>query len=84
MLPDNTTWTTLSTMAYSWYNNDIANKPVYGALYNWFTVNTGSLCPTGWHVPSETEFGALELYLGMHRRNIVLPGNGEVLIREPG
>ena len=62
---DNTTWSTLSTMAYSWYNNDIANKPLYGALYNWFTVNTGNLCPDGWHVPSESEFGALELYLGM-------------------
>jgi uncharacterized protein (TIGR02145 family) len=62
---DATAWTLLSTMAYSWYNNDIANKPIYGGLYNWFAVNTGNLCPTGWHVPSETEFSALELYLGM-------------------
>ena len=62
---DNTAWTALSTMAYSWYNNDAANKPVYGALYNWFAVNEGNLCPTGWHVPAETEFSTLELYLGM-------------------
>jgi uncharacterized protein (TIGR02145 family) len=62
---DNTAWTALSTMAYSWYGNDISNKPVYGALYNWFTVNTGNLCPSGWHVPAESEFSTLELYLGM-------------------
>jgi uncharacterized protein (TIGR02145 family) len=69
---NNTTWSTLSTMAYSWYNNDIANKPVYGALYNWFTVNTGNLCPDGWHVPEESEFSALELYLGMPPAQIVV------------
>jgi uncharacterized protein (TIGR02145 family) len=64
-ITDNTAWTLLSTMAYSWYNNDAANKPNYGALYNWFAINTGNLCPTGWHVPSESEFSTLELYLGM-------------------
>jgi uncharacterized protein (TIGR02145 family) len=69
-ITNNTTWSTLSTMAYSWYNNDIANKPVYGALYNWFTVNTGNLCPTGWHVPSESEFSTLEAYLGMSTADI--------------
>jgi uncharacterized protein (TIGR02145 family) len=69
---DNTAWTLLSTMAYSWYNNDISNRPIYGALYNWFTVNMGNLCPTGWHVPTETDFGALELYLGMDPSEISL------------
>ncbi len=62
---DNTAWTLLSTMAYSWYNNDISNKPIYGALYNWFAVNTGNLCPTGWHVPADSEYSTLELQLGM-------------------
>ena len=62
---DNLTWSTLSTMAYSWYNNDVANKPLYGGLYNWFTVNTGNLCPSGWRVPAESDFSALELYMGM-------------------
>jgi len=60
------TWVTLTTPAYCWYDNDEAtNKPLYGALYNWFTVNTGNLCPTGWHVPSDNEFKTLEMYLGM-------------------
>ncbi len=45
---DNAGWAALTGPAYCWYNNDEANKAVYGALYNWFTVNTGNLCPTGW------------------------------------
>ena len=50
---DNTTWRNLATPAYCYYNNDgVTNKSIYGALYNWFTVNTGKLCPTGWHVPA--------------------------------
>ena len=57
---DDSEWTGLSTPAYCWYNNDeAANKNVYGALYNWRTVNTGKLCPDGWHVPTISEWKAL-------------------------
>jgi uncharacterized protein (TIGR02145 family) len=56
-------WAGLSTPAYCWYNNDIANKPIYGALYNWYVVNTGNLCPTGWHVPTDAEWYAMENYV---------------------
>ena len=59
-------WPLLTTAAYCWFNNDAATyKPLYGALYNWFAVNAGNLCPTGWHVPSDTEYGNLEIFLGM-------------------
>jgi uncharacterized protein (TIGR02145 family) len=62
----NTTWSGLSTPAYCWYNNDgITYKHLYGALYNWFAVNTGNLCPTGWHIPTDIEFKTLETSLGM-------------------
>jgi len=37
---------------------------MYGALYNWHTVNTGKLCPTGWHVPTNEEWTTLITYLG--------------------
>lgn len=60
------TWIALNTPAYCWYDNDEAtNKPLYGALYNWFTADNANLCPTGWHVPSDEEFKTLEMYLGM-------------------
>ena len=52
-----------TTPGYCWYKNNEANKITYGALYNWNTVNTGNLCPAGWHVPSDTEWTTLENYL---------------------
>ena len=45
-------------------NNDVNNKSPYGALYNWYAVNTGKLAPKGWHVPTYTEWGTLITYLG--------------------
>ena len=58
------TWYTLTTEAYCWYNNDSATyKPMSGALYNWYAVNTAKLCPTGWHVPSDAEFTTLVKFL---------------------
>jgi uncharacterized protein (TIGR02145 family) len=37
----------------------------YGKLYNWYAVNTGKLCPTGWHVPSSfVDWGNLAKYVG--------------------
>jgi uncharacterized protein (TIGR02145 family) len=62
---DNTTWNGLSTDAYCWYNNDEATyKETYGAMYNWYAVNSGKLCPTGWHVPTDAEWTTLTTYLG--------------------
>ncbi len=54
----NSAWTALTTPAYCWYNND--NASTYGALYNWFAVNTGNLCPTGWHVATDCDWMYLE------------------------
>ncbi len=50
------------TPAFCWYNN--AQNAVYGALYNWYAVNTGKLCPTGWRVPSDFEWIELAVSLG--------------------
>ncbi len=60
---DNTTWSNLTTPAYCWYDNNISNQATYGALYNWYTVNTGKLAPMGWHVPTDAEWTKLENYL---------------------
>ena len=35
----------------------------YGLLYNWYAVDTGKLAPTGWHVPSDTEWTTLTDWL---------------------
>ncbi len=66
LVTKNTTWANSTSPAYCWYNNNEATyKNLYGALYNWYTVNTGNLCPVGWHVPSNDEWKTLEMYLGM-------------------
>jgi uncharacterized protein (TIGR02145 family) len=56
-------WFLLDSPGYCWNGNDISNKCIYGGLYNWFSVNTGKLCPTGWHVPTDKEWSELEIYL---------------------
>ncbi|MFC0876472.1 FISUMP domain-containing protein [Saccharicrinis sp. FJH2] len=62
---DNNGWSAANTPAYCWYNNDSNTyKAIYGALYNWQTMNSGKLCPTGWHVPSNEEWHVLENFLG--------------------
>jgi len=63
-VPDNGTWSALTSGAYCWYDNDeSANKQVYGALYNWYAVSSGKLCPAGWHVPTDEEWHKLALFL---------------------
>ena len=32
-------------------------------MYNWYAVNTGKLCPAGWHVPSDAEWDSLKAFL---------------------
>ena len=65
IVTDNDVWYNLTTPGYCWYNNDAETyKATYGALYNFHTVNTGKLCPTGWHVPTYTEWETLITFLG--------------------
>jgi uncharacterized protein (TIGR02145 family) len=57
---DNATWSTLTTPAYCWYNNDADSLgKIYGGLYNWYAVNSGNLCPTGFHVPTNEDWSLL-------------------------
>ena len=55
------TWKNLTSGAVCTYNNtansDTINK--YGRLYNWYAVNTGKLCPTDWHVSTESDWNDL-------------------------
>lgn len=61
---DSVAYLTIAGPAYSWYRNRDANKPM-GALYTWFTVATGNLCPQGWHVPTNAEFQTMEVVAGV-------------------
>jgi|WetSurSiteA1Bulk_404760.scaffolds.fasta_scaffold13194_2 uncharacterized protein (TIGR02145 family) len=65
LVEDNMAWKNLTTPGYCWYYNDEETyKDIYGALYNWYTVKTGKLCPIGWHVSTDAEWTLLTDYLG--------------------
>ncbi len=64
VVTDVTEWQALITGAYCWFNNETTNKSTYGALYNWYAVNTGKICPTGWHVPTDGEWTTIINSLG--------------------
>lgn len=66
LVTDNNKWSNLTSPAYSYYLNDSASyKSRFGALYNWYTVETNKLCPIGWHVPSDADWTTLNTYLGV-------------------
>ena len=63
---DGTTWEGLTTGAYCEYDNNANNVATYGRLYNWYAMaDSRNIAPSGWHVPTETEWKQLEMYLGM-------------------
>lgn len=57
-------WEGLLTPAYCWFSNVEANGDIYGGLYNFFAVNTGKLCPHGFHVPARGDVVILTDFLG--------------------
>ena len=66
-------WATITDGAYCWYNNDIANKADYGALYNWYAVDNAAglvylerngVSETDWRVPTKADWLSLTTLLG--------------------
>lgn len=56
---DKNTWAVTTSSAFCWFNNEKA----WGALYNWYAVNTGKLAPMGWHVPTDEDWTVLTDFL---------------------
>jgi len=77
LVAKNEHWSTLDSPGYCWYDNHKGHKPTYGALYNWYAVNTNKLCPTGWHVPTKDDWTILHTYLG----GVIWPG---IKLKEAG
>jgi uncharacterized protein (TIGR02145 family) len=62
---DPAVWITLTTGAWCYYNNDPTTEATYGKLYNWYAINDPrGLAPTGYHVPTDTEWTTLISFLG--------------------
>jgi uncharacterized protein (TIGR02145 family) len=61
----NSQWGTTTSGAVTAYDNNGSISTFYGNLYNWYAVSDSrGLCPTGWHVPSQSEFSELISFLG--------------------
>jgi uncharacterized protein (TIGR02145 family) len=62
---DGNTWFSANTGAQCTYKNTTNADTIsnFGRLYNWHAVNTGKICPIGWHVPSKEEWSTLNGYL---------------------
>jgi uncharacterized protein (TIGR02145 family) len=69
LITDGNVWAIPSTPGYCWYNNDEQSyKAAFGALYNWFTLDTSTnggrnVCPVGWHIPDNSEWTILTGFL---------------------
>ncbi|MFZ4583084.1 MAG: fibrobacter succinogenes major paralogous domain-containing protein, partial [Paludibacter sp.] len=63
-ITNNIEWVVIRTPAYCWYENDANSyKNTYGALYNFYVINTGKLAPKGWHIPTNAEWDTLINYV---------------------
>jgi len=60
-----TAWTQLNSGAWCSHQNDSSYDATYGKLYNWFAAANPTICPQGWHVPTDAEWQHLEAALGM-------------------
>lgn len=60
---DNTAWSELITSAYCDYNNTPSNSVIYGRLYNQYAIDEGIAIPTGWHIPTQSEYFTMISYL---------------------
>jgi len=69
LIRDNSEWENTKTPAYGWYKSTVEYAETYGAIYNWYAVETGRLCPKGWHVPTEEEWLDLMEYAGGSQRS---------------
>jgi uncharacterized protein (TIGR02145 family) len=64
-LPSGAQWNASTIGTWVYYGNDNLNENPYGKLYNRYSVNdTRNVCPSGWHVPSDSDWTTLIDYLG--------------------
>jgi uncharacterized protein (TIGR02145 family) len=50
---------------WGYHDNEPANRPKYGKLYNWYAVNNSrGLAPSGYHIPTDEDWTTLVNYLG--------------------
>jgi uncharacterized protein (TIGR02145 family) len=68
---DDSAWAQLNSSACCFYNNtgNIDSIQRFGALYNYYAVNSGKLSPPGWHIPTAQEWDTLITFLVLNKYN---------------
>jgi uncharacterized protein (TIGR02145 family) len=62
---ENTLWAATTEGGWCHFMNDSTYETPYGKLYNWYAAaDTRNVCPTGWHVPMQSEWQELHTFLG--------------------
>lgn len=57
---NNTQWQNTMQGAWAYHNDSSQYNNIYGKLYNWYAVaDPRGICPTGWHVPTVSEWNVL-------------------------
>jgi uncharacterized protein (TIGR02145 family) len=67
LVADQNIWNDLPNIkspGYCLYNNNEANKSIYGCLYNWYSIDNPLLVPSGWRVANNYDWQTLIDYLG--------------------
>ena len=64
-LTSNANWIAATSGAYCWGENNIANKAVYGAIYNFYTLEYAhGLAPSGCRLATDVDYNNLMTELG--------------------
>lgn len=70
-VPDSTAWHALASSGFCYYGNinNADSIRMFGALYNWYCIDSKKLAPPGWRVPTNDDWDALQNYLIGHGYN---------------
>jgi len=63
-VPEQSDWKTLTSGAFCYYET-LSHSGSVGNLYNWYAVaDARNICPEGWHVPDNDDWGKLSMEVG--------------------
>jgi uncharacterized protein (TIGR02145 family) len=88
----NSQWGTTTSGAVTAYDNNGSLSTFYGNLYNWYAAagivssggsSTKNICPSGWHVPTDSDWNTLISSLGTNP-GTQLKENSSLLWTTPG
>jgi len=68
---DSNAWHSLRSPGYCYYANTSNADSIrtFGALYNWYCIESKKLAPQGWHIPTNDDWDTLKNYLINHGYN---------------